>query len=88
MRAPPRVGRSSVCVAGPASAPHELTPREVAVLRLISRGLTNRQIGAELFISPGTAAIHVSHILRKLGVAGQVEAAGIAHRLGLVDAVD
>ncbi|MGO9971764.1 MAG: tetratricopeptide repeat protein [Solirubrobacteraceae bacterium] len=62
---------------------YDLTEREIAVLRLVSQGLTNRQIGAELYISPGTAAIHVSHILRKLGVATRVQAAGIAHQLNL-----
>jgi predicted ATPase/DNA-binding NarL/FixJ family response regulator len=64
-------------------AAYELTEREVAVLRLLSGGLTNREIGAELYISPGTAAIHVSNILRKLRVASRVQAAGIAHQLGL-----
>jgi predicted ATPase/DNA-binding CsgD family transcriptional regulator len=63
--------------------PYELTRREVDVLRLISDGFTNRQIGKELYISPGTAAVHVSNILRKLGVGTRVEAAGIAYRLGL-----
>jgi DNA-binding CsgD family transcriptional regulator len=37
-----------------------------------------------LFISPKTASVHVSNILAKLGVGGRVEAAGVAHRLGLV----
>jgi DNA-binding CsgD family transcriptional regulator/tetratricopeptide (TPR) repeat protein len=60
-----------------------LTDREVAVLRLLSEGLTNRQIGAELHISAGTAGVHVSNILRKLGVSSRVQAAGRAHQLGL-----
>jgi predicted ATPase/DNA-binding CsgD family transcriptional regulator len=62
---------------------HGLTDRELAVLRLVARGLTNREIGAELFISAGTAGVHVSNILRKLGVSGRVQAAGIAHEMGL-----
>ena len=61
-----------------------LTERERAVLVLLSEGRTNREIGAELFISPSTAGVHVSNILRKLGVDGRVQAAAAAHRLGLV----
>ena len=61
-----------------------LTDREVDLLRLVARGLTNSEIGAELFISAGTAGVHVSNILRKLGVSGRVQAAGIAHQMGLL----
>ncbi|MGW0119799.1 helix-turn-helix transcriptional regulator [Streptomyces sp. NPDC003327] len=64
-----------------------LTPREQDVLRLVARGRTNRQIAEELFISPKTASVHVSHILAKLGVAGRGEAAALAHRLHLLDPV-
>jgi ATP/maltotriose-dependent transcriptional regulator MalT len=60
-----------------------LTPREVEVLALVAAGHSNRQIAQALFISPKTAAVHVSNILAKLGVAGRVEAAAVAHRLGL-----
>ncbi|MQB00037.1 MAG: AAA family ATPase [Actinobacteria bacterium] len=67
----------------PTDHPLGLTGREVEVLRLVAEGLTNPQIGRTLFISPKTASIHVSNILRKLGVSSRVEAAGIAHRLGL-----
>ncbi len=62
---------------------HGLTERELDVLRLLAQGLTNRQIGGELHISAGTAGVHVSNILRKLGVSGRVQAAGVAHQLGL-----
>jgi DNA-binding NarL/FixJ family response regulator len=55
-----------------------LTPRESEVLRLMSRGLSNRQIGEELFISQKTASVHVSNILAKLGAATRTEAAAIA----------
>ena len=41
-------------------------------------------IGAELFISPKTAGVHVSNILRKLGVSGRVQAAAVAGRAGLL----
>lgn len=70
---------------GPAlvADPFGLTPRERDVLALLSIGRTNRQIGAELFVSESTAGVHVSNILGKLGVASRTEAAGIAARLGL-----
>jgi DNA-binding CsgD family transcriptional regulator len=60
-----------------------LTPREAEVLALVAAGRSNRQIAQALFISPKTVSVHVSNILAKLGVAGRVEAAAIAHRLDL-----
>jgi DNA-binding CsgD family transcriptional regulator/tetratricopeptide (TPR) repeat protein len=60
-----------------------LSPREVEVLAVLAEGRTNRQIAEALFISEKTTAIHVSRILDKLGAANRVEAAGVAHRLGL-----
>ncbi|MGH3169020.1 MAG: helix-turn-helix transcriptional regulator, partial [Trebonia sp.] len=57
-----------------------LTEREREVLRLLARGMSNREIGAELFITPKTASVHVSNILAKLGAASRTEAAAIAHR--------
>jgi DNA-binding CsgD family transcriptional regulator len=54
-----------------------LTRREREVLRLMSRGLSNRQIGEELFITQKTASVHVSNILAKLGAATRTEAAAI-----------
>jgi DNA-binding NarL/FixJ family response regulator len=62
-----------------------LTPRELEVLLLVAAGRTNREIGAELFMSEKTASVHVSRILAKLGVGGRVEAAAVAHRLGLTE---
>lgn len=61
-----------------------LSPRESAVLAVLAEGRTNREIAARLFISERTVAVHVRRILSKLGVAGRVEAAGLAIRLGLV----
>jgi DNA-binding CsgD family transcriptional regulator len=60
-----------------------LTRREAEVLALVAAGRSNRQIAQALFISPKTVGVHVSNILAKLGVTGRVEAAAIAHRLGL-----
>jgi DNA-binding CsgD family transcriptional regulator/tetratricopeptide (TPR) repeat protein len=65
-------------------APYGLTVRELAVLRLVAAGRTNAQIGAELYISPKTAGVHVSSILRKLGVSSRVQAAALAERAGLL----
>jgi DNA-binding CsgD family transcriptional regulator len=65
-----------------------LTDREYAVLRLLGQGRTNAQIGTTLFISTKTASVHVSNILRKLGVATRVEAAALAARAGLLTADD
>jgi DNA-binding CsgD family transcriptional regulator/tetratricopeptide (TPR) repeat protein len=61
-----------------------LTARELEVLALVAEGRSNRQVADALFISAKTASVHVSNILAKLGVAGRVEAAAVAHRLGLL----
>jgi len=61
-----------------------LTPRELAVLELLSQGQTNREIAATLYISPSTAGVHVSNILRKLQSKRRVDAAGRALALGLL----
>jgi DNA-binding NarL/FixJ family response regulator len=72
--------------AGPGSAGTSplaaLTDREHEVLRLLARGMSNREIGTELFITPKTASVHVSNILGKLGAASRTEAAAIAYREG------
>ena len=60
-----------------------LTSRELDVLRLLTEGLTNAEIGSRLYISPKTASVHVSAILRKLQATNRVHAAAIAERLGL-----
>jgi DNA-binding CsgD family transcriptional regulator len=65
--------------------PYGLTGRELAVLRLLATGRTNAQIGAQLYISPRTAGVHVTNILRKLGVSGRVQAAALAERAGLLE---
>ncbi|MFL5840861.1 MAG: AAA family ATPase [Thermoleophilaceae bacterium] len=84
-----RAGRLDVAapaeVAAASAAPSEfgLTARELEVLQLIAEGCTNRQIAEGLFISEKTASVHVSHILAKLNAENRVQAAGIAHRVGI-----
>jgi DNA-binding NarL/FixJ family response regulator len=60
-----------------------LSTREIEVLRLVAAGLSNGEIADRLFISRKTAAVHVTHILDKLGVANRIEAALVAERAGL-----
>ena len=60
-----------------------LTERELEVLRLVAEGRTNREVAEALFISPKTASVHVSNILRKIGATNRGEASAIAHRHGL-----
>jgi DNA-binding NarL/FixJ family response regulator len=68
---------------GRSAGPAGLTPREQEILGLVAEGLSNRQIGERLYITEKTASHHVSNILGKLGVAGRVEAAAEAVRLGI-----
>jgi DNA-binding CsgD family transcriptional regulator/tetratricopeptide (TPR) repeat protein len=84
-RIPLRPPPDAVTAAPPdAPAPYGLTGRELAVLRLVAAGRTNAQIGAGLYISPKTASVHVTSILRKLGVSNRVQAAALAERAGLL----
>lgn len=66
------------------SRPAGLTQREVEVLRLLSRGLSTREIADQLVISPKTAANHVEHIYAKIGVSNRARAALFAMRHGLM----
>jgi DNA-binding NarL/FixJ family response regulator len=61
----------------------DLSPRELEILRLLARGLSNTDIATELHISPRTAKNHLSSVLSKLGVANRVQAAIFAVRSGL-----
>jgi DNA-binding NarL/FixJ family response regulator len=79
-------------VAGEATAPapghpdlERLTPREREVLAGLGRGLTNRQLAAELYVSEKTVKTHVSSVLAKLRVPDRTRAALFAVRVGLVD---
>jgi DNA-binding NarL/FixJ family response regulator len=64
----------------------ELTERELDVFRLIARGLSNAEIGQELYISDTTVKTHITHILQKLDLRDRVQAVVLAHETGLFDA--
>jgi len=61
-----------------------LTHREREVLALVGRGLSNDEIGTELFLSPATARTHVSHAMVKLGARDRAQLVVIAYRTGVV----
>ncbi len=65
--------------------PAGLTEREVEVLRLAMRGLSNRQMGEALVVSPKTIGHHIEHIYQKIGVATRVGATLFALQHGLVE---
>jgi DNA-binding NarL/FixJ family response regulator len=62
-----------------------LSERELDVLRLLARGLSNSEIASRLYLSPGTVRNYVSSVLGKLQVADRTHAAVLALRYGLVD---
>jgi DNA-binding NarL/FixJ family response regulator len=76
---------ASVRRQAPPPAVAELTPRELEVFELITRGLSNAEIGQALFISDTTVKTHVTRLLQKLDLRDRAQAIVLAYRTGLFD---
>ena len=74
--------------ASPPKQLEDLTEREVEVFRLIARGLSNAEIGQELYISDTTVKTHITHILQKLDLRDRVQAVVLAYETGLFEGVE
>jgi len=63
---------------------HPPTERELNILRLVARGMTNKQIAEVVGVSPYTVKDHLQSVMRKLGARNRVHAASVATRRGLI----
>ncbi|WP_274555481.1 response regulator [Streptomyces spiramyceticus] len=81
--AEPTPTRTSPTAPAAPAAPDPLTAREREIALLVARGLTNAEVGAELFISPGTAKTHIANIQAKLRARNRVGIAAWAWETGL-----
>jgi len=86
-----RVHRGETCIPAPLVAKlaatvssESLTSREVAVLQLLARGLSNKEIGAQLFISETTVKSHLRSVFAKLNVLSRTEAITVGSRRGII----
>lgn len=86
----PKLGAALLAPGAPSARPAgpggELSEREVEVLRLIALGLTNTEIGGELFVSVRTVETHRAHIQQKLGLRTRAELAAFAREAGVAEA--
>jgi HD-GYP domain-containing protein (c-di-GMP phosphodiesterase class II) len=78
------LGAAGHRVSGRREGPAGLTQREVEVLRLLARGLSNKEIATRLVISPKTASNHIEHIYSKIGASNRAGASLFAVRHGLL----
>ena len=76
--------RTTPEAASPPPALDELTPRELEVLQLISRGMSNAEIAAELIVSETTVKTHVARVLMKLSLRDRIQAVVLAYESGII----
>jgi DNA-binding CsgD family transcriptional regulator len=79
-----RLGATASCGLRGEARLADLTAREVEVLGLVAEGMSDNEIAEGLVISAKTVSVHVSHILRKLGVNSRAKAAAVAYERGIV----
>jgi DNA-binding NarL/FixJ family response regulator len=63
----------------------DLTPRELEVLRLLARGMSNAEIAQQLIVGEATVKTHVAHVLAKLNLRDRIHAVVFAYESGLVE---
>lgn len=80
----PAVSRRVIDVAASARSTPQLSAREIEVLQLVARGMTNAQIGVALYVGESTIKTHLQHIFRKLGAPDRAAAVATAYATGLL----